>query len=189
MGLISIHWPTAPQSLGAYSTTMGAAVLSATVLASADVQEVDAKVSRRLDIRWSAAHASPTSFQGTAVSHGTTSATTVAIRSAVDDSDPWEELKTLGPDWDGSGAEPVSRQALDHAMKFVESLGRLGSTFEPFAHPNGSVGLEARKPGKAAYLIVSAADSFAYVLRVGDTVHRGKDVEPSLMRRVLDLLY
>ena len=138
------------------------------------------------------------SLQGTTIVHGTTARTASSTSSlpvhalgnlSAVESDPWQELRMLGHNWDGQGAEPVSRAALDHAKDFVASIAALGSVFEPFAHPNGSVGLEAHKADKSAFMIVSPKDRFAYVLRVGDTVHRGNDVEERVMRRVLELLF
>src|SRR6266852_230759 len=106
MGHIKIDWQTAPASLGSYSTTVGAALLSAALCASPTSQEEFARMLRRLDVRWHAPEASNTSFQATTVSHGATSATTLALRGAVDE-DPWDELEALGPNWDGTGAVPV----------------------------------------------------------------------------------
>ena len=90
--------------------------------------------------------------------------------------DPWEDLEQLPANWDGQCAEVVAPEAIGHARRFIDSLGDAGSGFESFAHPNGSVGLEAENPGKAAYILVSATDRFAYVLRSGGAVHRGSDV-------------
>ncbi len=183
MAHIRIDWSASARP------TLSATVLSAVLLASPAVQEEFAKVIRRSDVWWNTSDTSNPSFQGTSVLHGTTSATTSAFGNASAESDPWQDLQALGPDWDGSGAEPVSHDALEHATKFLESSPMLSSAFEPFAHPNGSVGLEGHKLGKSAYLVVSPKDRFAYVLRVGETVHRGNDVAPSAMRRVLELLF
>ncbi len=83
----------------------------------------------------------------------------------------------------------MSPDAIDHAKRFLRSLPSGGASFTPFAHPNGSVGLESEKPGSAAYLIVSPADRFTYVLRIGEAVHRGDDVDATKMRGLLALLY
>ena len=178
MGHTTIDWP-------AGRSTLSAAVLSAMLAAGVPaLGEAYAKLTPKQDVRWNAPDASQISFQGTAVSHGNTSATTSSV-----DSDPWQELEALQAGWDGNEAEPVSRDAIGHAKRFLQSLPLIGSTFVPFAHPNGSVGLEAQKPGKAAYLIVSATDRFAYVLRIAGTIHRGNDGDASVMRDLLDLLY
>lgn len=111
------------------------------------------------------------------------------VMGSIADSEAWNELLSLGPNWDSSGAVAVSSDAVRHAKLFLESLGTLGSTFEPFAHPDGSVGLEARKDASSAYLIASDDNRFAYVIRVGDAVHRGNAVTPSKMREILALVY
>ncbi len=81
----------------------------------------------------------------------------------------------------------MSRDAIDHAKRFLKSISSIGTSFTPFAHPNGGVGLESEKPGKAAaYLVVSPTDRFTYVLRIGQAVHRSDDVDASKM---LALLY
>src|SRR4029077_10269013 len=65
----------------------------------------------------------------------TTNFTGAYVPISIDTGD-WAELLTLGHNWDGSGAEPVSREAIKNAQKLVASLGARGKTFEPFAHPN-----------------------------------------------------
>jgi len=183
MGNIKINWANA-------SPTLGAALLSAALIGgSPDVQEhYDKGISSAGDW-WKFLGASHASFQDLTVSHGTTPATSLTLGSALIETDPWQELESLDADWDGNGAAPVSRDAIEHALSFLESLPLVGQVFEPFAHPNGSVGLEAHNADKAAYLIVSPMNRFAYVLRMGETVHRGNDVDASVMRRVLELLY
>ena len=43
----------------------------------------------------------------------------------------------LGPDWDGEGAEPPSRQAVDQAVRWVATVGR--STWPPPARSTPGV--------------------------------------------------
>jgi len=73
--------------------------------------------------------------------------------------------------------------------RFVEALQPQGYTFTPVAHPNGGVILEAEKAEKAAYVIASPAGRFAYVLHIGNAVHRGSDVSAASMREVISLLF
>jgi len=190
MGVTRISWPSAAQSFGSYSGSVAAAFLAGALCAPVEAHEEYARVLRRLDVRWSVPRAYGSSFQGTVISYGMTPATTPPVIALLEEpSADWLELRALGADWDGKGAVAVSPSAIAHAKAFVNSLGVVGSTFEPFAHPNGSVGLEAQKPGKEAYLIVTPSGRFSYLVRLGDAVHRGKDVQAALMARVLALLY
>lgn len=99
------------------------------------------------------------------------------------------ELEALPRNWDGQGAEPVSKEAITKAEAFLASLGQVASTFEPFADPDGSVGLEGHKNTKAAYMTISPNGEIAYVFRDGETVHRGKDVDAATMRNLINVLY
>lgn len=184
---VSRFEPIRPDRVGApptalrLSAAMLASALAATSPASA---EEYAKLIAKHNIRWHAPDASQPSFQSLGVLHGSIVGTTKSVEP-----DPWQDLEALQQDWDGSGAEAVSRDAMDHAKRFLRSLSYIETSFAPFAHPDGSVGLESQKPGSAAYLLVSPSDRFTYVLRIGDTVHRGDDVDSSTMREVLALLY
>jgi len=189
LGVTHISWSSASQSFGSYSGPVAAAILAGALCAPVEIQEDYARILRRLDVRWNVPRASGSSFQGTVISHGVTPATTPPILSWIEEQDDWMELAALGADWDGRGAVAVSPSAISHAKLFLNSLGPLSASFEPFAHPNGSVGLEAQKSGKAAYLIVTPSGRYSYVIRLGETIHRGKDVEAPLMARVLALLY
>lgn len=104
-------------------------------------------------------------------------------------SDPWDELSELPDNWDGSGASAVMPEAIRHAKRFLISLNRAYDQFEPFAHPNGSVGLEAHKQGRSAYLVVSSEDTYTYVIKSGATVHRGTGVKAADMQVLLEMLY
>lgn len=164
---------------------LSAAMLSAALATTSPAAgEEYAKAIAKQDVRWDAPDASEPSFQGVHVFHGTTAAT---IKST--EPDPWQDLEALGEDWDANGAQPVSSDAIDHAKRFLKSISTTQARFTPFAHPDGSVGLESQKNGGDAYLLVSPTERFTYVLRIGDTVHRGDDVDASKMRDLLALLY
>lgn len=150
---------------------------------SGEVREGAAEIKKQ-DVRWDAPEASPPSFQSISVLNGSTATTIESIAP-----DPWQELEALREDWDANGAHSISRDAIDHARCFLESLSSIDTPFTPFAYPDGSVGLESHKNRNAAYILVSSADRFTYVLRIGDAVHRGDDVEASKMRELLALLY
>ncbi len=184
MGLRPLMGNINIQALSSSPTALGlsAAALLSAVLTGA--MPPYAKTIPRLDIRWNAPDASELSFQALDVLHGSTVGTTKAAEP-----DAWQDLEALREDWDASGAQPVSRDAIDHAKRFLKSFSSVGAPFTPFAHPDGSVGLESRKSAAAAYLIVSPTDRFTYVLRIGQTVHRGDDVDASKMRELLALLY
>lgn len=173
--------PWSPPTAVRLSAAMLSAALAATSPASG---EEDAKAIAKQHVRWDAPDASEPSFQSVGVFHGTTAATIKSIEP-----DPWQDLEALGEDWDANGAQPISRDAIDHAKRFLKSISTTEARFIPFAHPDGSVGLESQKNGSAAYLVVSPTERFTYVLRIADTVHRGDDVDPSKMRELLALLY
>jgi len=135
-------------------------------------------------VKWNAQEAIHASFQSLGVFHSTISPTTTIAAE-----DPWDELERLEAGWDGNNAAAVSLDAIKHAKRFTSNAHTIGVSFTPFADPDGSVGLEARKSGKVAYLIVSADDRFTYVLREGDKVHRGDNVDASTIRELLALLY
>jgi hypothetical protein len=183
MGNTTISWPHQP-------STLGAALLSAALIgALPEIADGATKELGHFDARWNAPNASLASSQGVIVSYGTISATSSAFGISALETDPWQELEQLEQDWDGQGADRISRDAIDHALTFMESLLPAGPAFEPFAHPKGYVGLEARKKSKSAFLLVSPTNRFAYVIRSGDSVHRGDDVDPAAIRELLALLY
>jgi len=164
---------------------LSAAVLSAALAATSPTSDAEsAKAIVKQDIRWDAPDASQPSFHSLGIFHGSAAATTKSVEP-----DPWQELEALEADWDGGGAQAVSGDAIDHAKRFVQSIADIAAPFTPFAYPDGSVGLESQKHGSAAYLVVSPLGRFTYVLRIGDTVHRGDDVDSGKMRELLALLY
>lgn len=183
MSNTTISWPHE-------RSTIGAALLSAALIGG--IPEIADGAPRELgniDARWNAPNASLASSQGVLVSYGTISATSSAFRISPLETDSWQELEQLDQNWDGQGADRISQDAIDHALNFVESLLPTGAAFEPFAHPKGYVGLEARKKGKSAFLLVSPRNRFSYVIRSGGSVHRGDDVDPAAIRELLALLY
>ena len=183
MGNTTISWPH-------QRSTLGAALLSAALIgAMPEIAHGAPKEFGHFDARWNAPNASHASSQGVLVSYGTISATSSAFGISALETDPWQELEELGQNWDGQGADRISRDAIDHALNFVESLLPTGPAFEPFAHPKGYVGLEAREKGKSAFLLVSPTNRFAYVIRSGNSVHRGDDVNSAAIRELLALLY
>ena len=102
--------------------------------------------------------------------------------------DPWIEIQELPYDWDANGAEPVSPAAITFAKRFLAELpGDL--TFEPFAQTDGSIGLQHRTPNRSAYLVISPENRFTYVIKVAETVHRGDDVESTVMQALLATIY
>ena len=184
MGNTTISWPH-------QRSTIGAALLSAALIsAMPEIADSAPKELGNFDARWNAPNAALASSQGVLVYYGSISATSSAFAlSPPLDADPWQELEQLEQNWDGQGAERISAHAIDHALNFVESLLPIGPAFEPFAHPKGYVGLEARKQGKSAFLLVSPTNRFSYVIRSGGSVHRGDSVDPAAIRELLALLY
>lgn len=52
-----------------------------------------------------------------------------------------EDLLALKKGWDGEGAEPIHPLSVKSACDFIDRLGQRSREFEPFADPNGLVGL------------------------------------------------
>ncbi|MGH8470763.1 MAG: hypothetical protein ACREVY_17920 [Gammaproteobacteria bacterium] len=102
--------------------------------------------------------------------------------------DEIEAFSTLVPDWDGHGAKPVSRQAIAHAVRFVQSVPQYTSNFEPFPDPNGNVGIEAHIRDKTLYLNFASSGEIAYLLKAGRQIHRGRGVDPDKIRALLGML-
>lgn len=167
------------------ATRLSVAVFAAALAAAPPVSASEyARVVAEQDNYWNAPEASYPSFQSLDIFHEGTAATTKNVEL-----DPWQELEVLGDGWDGDRAQPVSLDALEHARRFSRSVSDIGTSFTPFAYPDGSVGLESQKAGVAAYLVVSPSNRFTYVLRASDSVHRGDDVDSEKMRELLALLY
>lgn len=99
------------------------------------------------------------------------------------------ELESLPTNWDGQGAERVSRHAIRNAKMLLASLEGAADTFEPFADPDGGVGLEGHKRDKSAYLVIAPDGAISYVVREGAKISRGADVDASTMRQLLEVLY
>jgi len=120
----------------------------------------------------------------------------VSIGTAEYSSDPVSshsqkliEIAKLKAGWDGYNAEPISADAIRHAIAFVRSLGMQGSLFEPFPDPDGSVGLEGHKNNKSVYLNFSSLGAIAYVIKGGNSIHRGHDVNAETVHKLLDVLF
>ena len=109
--------------------------------------------------------------------------------SPIVPSDPWTVLQTLEQGWDGANAASISPDAIAHAKSFLNYIAHLAIDFTPFADPDGSVGLEAEKPGKNVLLVVDENGLLTYVISDGPEVHRGDNVTPRKMRDVLAHLF
>ena len=166
------------------TVSLSAAMLSAALTASAPSLAETREMASPAQILWGSPDASSPSFQGLGVLHGTTLPTTKAVPT-----DPWQELETLPPNWDGEGAPTISQAAIENAKRFLQGLTPAAGTFRPFAYPDGGIGLESQKKGKEAYLVVSESGRFTYVIQIGKTVHRGDDVDAAKMQELLAFLY
>jgi hypothetical protein len=184
MALTKIERHAVPQSFGPYS--LGAALLSAAMIAQASVQDPQRKDVDGSGARWEFAGPANPFFGGFPSSQYAQiqQASLAQTRASFDES--WAELETLPADWDANGAEPIARQTIQYAKDFALSIGL---SFDPFAHPNGSVGIENQGDDKSAHIVISPKNRFAYVLRVGKAVHRGNDVDADSLRKVIALLY
>ncbi len=100
-----------------------------------------------------------------------------------------DEIRSLEANWDGQNAEPVSIMAIESAKKFLTQLGSAAVSFEPFADPEGGLGLESHKKEKSIYIIASPDSTYTYVLRDGRAIHRGSKVCLDTMRNVVSTLY
>lgn len=103
--------------------------------------------------------------------------------------DAFQEIAALPANWDGQGAECVSANAIASARAFLGAIGGNADSFEPFADPDGSVGLEGHRSNRSAYIVIAHSGTCSYVIRNDSRVHRGNDVDAETMRRLLDLLY
>lgn len=106
-----------------------------------------------------------------------------------DQHETFEEITGLQANWDGQGAARVSPDAIAAAKAFLGSIGAGAASFEPFADPDGSVGLEGHRKDRSAYVVISHSGTCSYVIRDDSRVHRGNNVDVETMRRLLDLLY
>lgn len=127
---------------------------------------------------------SSASFQNIGVIHGTAPTTRVALAD-----DPWDDLHRLKQGWDGGNAAPIAPDAINYAKHFAKEAKALGLAFVPFADPDGNVGLESTENSRAAYLIVSPQGRFSYVIRDGEAINRGDNVDAATMRGLLMLLH
>jgi len=100
-----------------------------------------------------------------------------------------DEIGSLEANWDSQNAEPVSNLAIESAKKLLTHLGSEAINYEPFADPEGGLGLESHKEGKSIYIIATSDNTFTYVLRDGKTIHRGSNVSLETMRHVVSTLY
>lgn len=135
-------------------------------------------------MRWQAPDAKSPFFQDARVSLGTTPSTT-----RVFGEDPWDGVQRLLDGWDGQGAIAPLADAINHAKRFAARMNARGVTFEPFADPEGGIGLQADKGNDVSYLIVTAGDKFSYVIRKGDKVHRGDNIDSDTMLEIVALLH
>jgi hypothetical protein len=180
---------TAPQSFSALQNVLEAAVISAALVAQ-PVAPPDQPIDSLFPVHWGQQpRADDESFQAIPIGQLTQSDQLGAWLKTYKHAAALSELESLPVDWDGQGAERVSRDAIRNAQLFLASLEGTADTFEPFADPDGSVGLEGHKGERSAYLVISPAGAISYVIREGDKVNRGADVDVSTMRRLLDVLY
>lgn len=100
-----------------------------------------------------------------------------------------KELLTLRRGWDGYDAEPIDPISAEYACAFIDVLGERSKDFEPFADPNGIVGLEAHKQDSAAYLSFPNDGLIAYMFRVGGAIHRGNRASVDTVKRVLNAVF
>ena len=100
-----------------------------------------------------------------------------------------EDIKALGAKWDGRSAAPVSSHAIDAARKLLLQVKDHAEAFEPFADPEGSLGLEAHHDSKSLYILSTPRGDFTYVLRDGETVHRGSKVDLNDMSRIISAFF
>ncbi len=97
-------------------------------------------------------------------------------------------LAELHRDWDGHGAEPISPDAIAHALRFVQTIDHTRMRFEAFPDPNGNVGLQADIGDRVLYLNFSPNGDIAYVIRSGHAVHRGRGADKGVIDAVLKVL-
>lgn len=171
------------QTLG--TTTLGAMVISALIGATTAVPaDQIAKDSSAGPSKIEISPAAPASTGRLPLSLASTPSTSPL--AAVD---PWSVLQALEAGWDGDNASTISPDAIAHAKSFVKHISYLGIDFSPYPDHDGSVGIEAEKPGKEALLVVDEHGLFSYVIADGSEVHRGDNISARKMRDLLAHLY
>lgn len=100
-----------------------------------------------------------------------------------------EEMSHLQANWDGYDADAVSTEAVRFASEFIDIVGTEALFFEPYADPDGSVGLEGHKDDRSIYLSFSPERKIAYVAKIGGAVHRGHSADVPTIKKLLDVLF
>jgi hypothetical protein len=100
-----------------------------------------------------------------------------------------EEMSHLQANWDGYDADAISTEAVRFASEFIDILGTEALFFEPYADPDGSVGLEGHKDDRSIYLSFSPERKIAYVAKIGGAVHRGHSADVPTIKKLLDVLF
>ena len=75
--------------------------------------------------------------------------------------------------WDGGEAEPIAKDSIESALKFIEEdISQL--PFDAYPDPDGSVGLQADLADGRILLSFAEDGTVAYLIRIGNAVHRGR---------------
>jgi hypothetical protein len=99
-----------------------------------------------------------------------------------------ESLSQLSQDWDTRGARAVDSMASANAESFAWQLGSTARFFEPFADPDGSVGIEGHSGTTEIYLNFAPGGEIAYVVKTASGVHRGYGADIGFIRRLFDVV-
>ncbi|MBF8254725.1 MAG: hypothetical protein HW373_1420 [Deltaproteobacteria bacterium] len=179
----------ASQSFSALQNVLEAALLSATLVAQ-PVTHRDQPRDSLFPAFWNQQpNVGEESFHAVPIEQLTQSDQLAAWFGTYKHAAALKELQSLPANWDGQGAERVSQEAIRNAKLFLASLERTADTFEPFADPDGSIGLEGHKGERSAYVVISPEGAISYVVREGDKVNRGADIDANTMRLLLEVLY
>lgn len=93
----------------------------------------------------------------------------------------------LSRGWDGENAERISRNAIDGAIKFIESQP-YEIEFDAFADPDGSVGLQGNIAGGRILLSFAEDGKAAYLIRNNNEVDRGHGATQDKINKLLAVI-
>lgn len=96
-------------------------------------------------------------------------------------------FENLSQGWDGEDAEFISRNAIDAAIKFIESQP-YEIEFDAYADPDGSVGLQGNMAGGRILLSFAEDGKAAYSIRNNNEVDRGHGATQDKINKLLAVI-
>lgn len=96
-------------------------------------------------------------------------------------------FENLSRGWDGEEAECISRNAIDGAVKFIESQP-YEIEFDAYADPDGSVGLQGSIDEGRILLSFAEDGKAAYLIRTNNEVDRGHGATQDKINKLLAVI-